>query len=63
MGTAAIAAIAFAGGLFLATMGFLVLWWLFRKTLGLVKLIVGWAVTVTLLAVLVAVIWLLLSMA
>lgn len=51
MSTLAIVGAAFVAGIVLATMFFGVLWVVFRKTLGLVKMLVGWLVTLVLLGV------------
>ena len=59
MSTLVIAAVAFGGGLVLSSLFFAALWWVFRKTVGLVKMVVGWLVTIGLLAVAVAAVYLL----
>ncbi|MFT4622350.1 MAG: hypothetical protein ACI8PZ_001006 [Myxococcota bacterium] len=59
MSTLVIAAVAFGGGLVLSSLFFAALWWAFRKTVGLVKMVVGWLVTIGLLAVAVAAVYLL----
>ena len=51
MSTLAIVGAAFVAGIVLATLFFGVLWAVFRKTLGLVKMLVGWLVTLVLLGV------------
>ena len=51
MSTLAIVGAAFVAGIVLATMFFGVLWVVFRKTLGLVKMLLGWLVTLVLLGV------------
>ena len=51
MSALAIIGAAFVAGIALATLFFGVLWVVFRKTLGLVKMLVGWLVTLVLLAV------------
>ena len=51
MSTLAIVGAAFVAGIVLATLFFGVLWVVFRKTLGLVKMLVGWLVTLVLLGV------------
>ena len=60
MSTPIIVGVAFLAGLVLATFVFGALWWAFRKTIGIVKMLVGWALTVGVLAACAGALWFLL---